>query len=375
MIKRLIQESIESVLFSRKAIIVLGPRQVGKTTLIKEILGSREYLFLNADDGTTRSLLAEPNSATIRRVIGKYRIVFIDEVQRLTEGGLTLKLITDEFPDVQLVVSGSSSLEIRQETNEPLTGRKWEFLLYPISWEEFENSVGFVEAEKQLEQRLLFGMYPDVINHFEKQGWVLQELTESYLYKDILAVANIRKPELLERLLQALALQVGSEVSYNELSQLLGVDKATVMTYLDLLEKAFIIFRLRSFSRNLRNEIKNNRKVYFWDNGIRNMLIANFNPLILRQDKGALWENFLIAERMKFLRYHQVIANRYFWRTIQQQEIDYLEEFNGVITAYEFKWKASGKLRAPASFTKAYHADTQTITRENFRDFIGPELV
>jgi hypothetical protein len=372
MIGRILQKQIESLLFSGKAIVVLGPRQSGKTTLIREVLRGKEHLFLNADDGTIRQLLTDPNTASIRRIAGDNRIVFIDEAQRLPEVGLTLKLFVDEFPKLQLVVSGSSALEISQQINEPLTGRKWEYYLFPISWEEYENAVGFTEAERQLEQRLLYGMYPDVINHPATQGMVLQQLTESYLYKDILALANIRKPELLERLLQALALQIGSEVSYNELAQLLGIDKATVMTYIDLLEKSFIVFRIHSFSRNMRNEIKNNRKIYFWDNGVRNMIVANFNPLALRTDKGALWENFIVAERAKYLRYHQVVANRYFWRTVQQQEIDYLEEQNGIISPYEIKWKSPQKVRTPSTFAKAYHASVQTITRDNFRDFAGP---
>ncbi len=371
MFLRKIQKAIEADFFGCKAIIVLGPRQVGKTTLIQEILTGKDHLFLNADDATERKLLDQPDTFKLQQLIGKHTIVFIDEAQRLPQVGLTLKLITDQFSHVQLIVSGSSALEISNQTNEPLTGRKWEYHLYPISWEELETSIGFVEGEKQLAHRLVYGMYPDVINRHGKEKIVLQELTESYLYKDILALANIRKPDLLERLLQALALQLGSEVSYNELAQLLNVDKATIITYLDLLEKAFIVFRLRSFSRNMRNEIKDNRKIYFWDNGIRNMLIANLNPLDLRQDKGALWENFLISERMKRARYHNVIVNFYFWRTIQQQEIDFIEEGNGEIRGYEFKWKNNGKHRAPQSFQREYNTKVQVISRENFRAFVN----
>ena len=370
MFLRKIQKAIEADFFGGKAIIVLGPRQVGKTTLIQEILTGKDHLFLNADDATERKLLDQPDTFKLQQLIGKHTIVFIDEAQRLPQVGLTLKLITDQFSHVQLIVSGSSALEISNQTNEPLTGRKWEYHLYPISWEELETSIGFVEGEKQLAHRLVYGMYPDVINRHGKEKIVLQELTESYLYKDILALANIRKPDLLERLLQALALQLGSEVSYNKLAQLLNVDKATIITYLDLLEKAFIVFRLRSFSRNMRNEIKDNRKIYFWDNGIRNMLIANLNPLDLRQDKGALWENFLISERMKRARYHNVIVNFYFWRTIQQQEIDFIEEGNGEIRGYEFKWKNNGKHRAPQSFQREYNTKVQVISRENFRTFV-----
>ena len=369
MLTRVIQKSIESVFFKGKAILVLGPRQVGKTTLIKKILEGKDHLLLNADDSTVRALLADPDTYKLKSIIGKHTLVFIDEVQRLSSAGITLKLIIDQFPEIQLIASGSSALEISNTLNEPLTGRKWEYHLYPISWEELEASIGFPESEKQLETRLIYGMYPDVINHPDIHQRILQELTESYLYKDVLALAAIRKPELLDRLLKALALQLGQEVSYNELAQLLQVDKGTVMTYIDLLEKSFIIFRLPSFSRNLRNEIKNNRKIYFWDNGIRNMLIANLNPLELRQDKGALWENFLIADRMKFLAYHHRIANRYFWRTTQQQEIDYLEESNGQLTAYEFKWQDS-KVKTPAGFLNSYNTTVKAITRSNFRTFL-----
>lgn len=370
MIKRIIQASIEKEFFTGKAIIVLGPRQVGKTTLIKEILEEKEYLFLNADDSTVRRLLNSPDTFQLKQIIGKEKIVFIDEAQRLQQVGLTLKLITDQFKKVQLIVSGSSALEISNQTNEPLTGRKWEYLLYPVSWEELENSVGFIESEKQLEHRLIYGMYPDVINHPGKEKEVLQQLANSYLYKDILSLANIRKPELLERLLQALALQLGNEVSYNELAQLLQIDKKTIMVYIDLLEKAFIIFRLRSFSRNLRNEIKNNLKIYFWDNGIRNIIIANLNTLNLRQDKGGLWENFLVSERTKFLQYHKKIVNSFFWRTVQQQEIDYVEETNGRISAFEFKWNDKGRTKIPQTFLDTYHAKGNIVSKENFRSFL-----
>jgi len=372
MIKRIIQASIENDFLSGKAIIVLGPRQVGKTTLITEILKDKKHLFLSVDDATVRQLLVAPDTFRLKQIIGDNNIVFIDEAQRLSQPGLTLKLITDQFKQVQLVVSGSSALELSNQTNEPLTGRKWEYLLYPISWTELETSIGFVESEKQLEHRLIYGMYPDVINHPGKEKDTLQQLADSYLYKDILTLANIRKPELLERLLQALALQVGNEVSYNELAQLLQIDKNTIMIYMDLLEKAFIIFRLRSFSRNLRNEIKNNRKIYFWDNGIRNIIIANMNSLDLRADKGALWENFLMSERLKFLQYHKKIANSFFWRTTQQQEIDYVEESGGMLTGYEFKWKAGSRVRIPQSFKEAYNATGAVISKENFRTFLAP---
>jgi predicted AAA+ superfamily ATPase len=279
-------------------------------------------------------------------------------------------MIIDQFKEVQLIVSGSSELEINQSTQEPLTGRKFEYQLFPISWEEFENHVGYVEANTQLEERLIYGMYPDVLNNRSDAGEILKQLTTSYLYKDVLSITGIKKPELLDKLLKALALQVGSEVSYNELANLLMIDKMTVSKYIDLLEKAYIVFRLNSFSRNQRNEVKNNRKIYFYDNGIRNMIIHNLNPLELRTDKGALWENFLISERLKLQQYNQLYTNNYFWRTVQKQEIDFVEETNGQVTAYEFKWNSKGKAKIPAVFLNQYNAIGKIIDKENFREFV-----
>lgn len=370
MIPRTLSDELNSMFFSGKALMVLGPRQVGKTTLIMELIKGRPHLFLNGDDPAIRQLLSGATTASLKQLIGEHTIVFIDEAQRIADIGITLKLITDQFKHVQLLVSGSSSLEINQTTREPLTGRKFEYHLFPISWEEWESHVGFIQAESALENRLIYGMYPDVINRETHAGEVLRELTSSYLYKDVLAMAGIRKPELLERLLKALALQLGSEVSYNELSNLLGVDKHTVSKYIDLLEQAFIIFQLTSFSRNQRNEIKNNRKIYFYDNGIRNMIINNLNAFDLRTDKGALWENFLIAERKKIRAYHRINAHHYFWRNVQKQEIDFVEDSNGSVSAYEFKWQRASRARIPKSFLETYQAQGHVIDRMNFRDFV-----
>ncbi len=370
MINRVLQSKIEAKIGKGKAIILLGPRQVGKTTLIKNILENKGYLFLDGDDPTVRNLLTNPNTEEIKSIIGSYKILFIDEAQRIENIGLTLKIITDQFKDVQLLVSGSSAFEINNKLNEPLTGRKWEYHLYPVSWKELEESIGFLKASQQLEIRITYGMYPDVINSIGEEVEVLNQLTDSYLYKDILAFGGIRKPEILGKLLQALALQIGNEVSYNEFSQLLGIDKNTVSNYIDILEKAFVVFKLGSFSRNLRKEIKTNQKIYFYDTGIRNAVIGNFNTLEFRQDKGALWENFLISERMKKLHYENELLNRYFWRTVDQQEIDYIEEKAGDISGFEFKWSPKAKVKISNLFQQTYKTDVQVITKKNFRTFL-----
>ena len=370
MISRILEPRIIATLYKGKAIIIVGPRQVGKTTLIKSIIGKAAHLFLDADDPTVRNLLANVNTEQLKSIIGNNKIVFIDEAQRIENIGLTLKIITDQFKDVQLLVSGSSAFELNNKINEPLTGRKWEYQLFPISWKEFEDNIGFVKAAQQLEMRLIYGTYPDVINNTGEAFEVLKQLANSYLYKDILAFSGIRKPAILEKLLQVIALQLGSEVSYNELAQLLGIDKNTVSNYIDILEQAFVIFKLKSFSRNLRNEIKTNQKIYFFDNGIRNMIIGNFNTLELRQDKGALWENFLISERLKKNNYENNLARPYFWRTVQQQEIDYVEETAGKITGYEIKWNVKAKVKTHKIFSETYNASIEVLNTENFRTFL-----
>ena len=370
MIKRALFQKLNEKFNKGKAIVLLGPRQVGKTTLINTCLEGQDFLFLNGDDPEIRNLLENTGISKLRLIIGKNTLIFIDEAQRIKDIGLIAKMIIDQFKEVQLIVSGSSALEINQSTQEPLTGRKFEYQLFPISWEEFENHVGYLEANTQLEERLIYGMYPDVLNNRSEAGEILKQLTTSYLYKDVLSITGIKKPELLDKLLKALALQIGSEVSYNELANLLQIDKTTVSKYIDLLEKAYIVFRLNSYSSNQRNEIKNNRKIYFYDNGIRNIIINNLNPLELRTDKGALWENFLISERIKLQQYNQLYTNNYFWRTVQKQEIDFVEETNGQVTAYEFKWNSKGKAKIPAVFLNQYNAIGKIIDKENFREFV-----
>lgn len=372
MIQRFLEQKIIEKLDTGKAILLIGPRQVGKTTLIQSLLKNKAHLFLNGDDPSVRNLLNQPNTEELKSILGRHTIVFIDEEQRIENIGITLKLITDQFKTVQLLVSGSSAFELNDKINEPLTGRKWEFALYPTAWEELEQHLGFVKAQQQLELRLLYGMYPDVINNPGSEIEILTQLTNSYLYKDLLAFGGIRKPEVLEKLVKALALQIGAEVSYNELAQLIGVDKNTISSYINLLIQGCIIFKLPSYSNNLRNEIKTNQKIYFYDTGIRNRVIGNFNPIEERSDKGALWENFLISERFKKKAYHQSLASSYFWRTKQQKEIDYVEEQSGQISGFEFKWNPNAKLKNSKTFTETYNAAVKFVHRENFRSFLMP---
>lgn len=370
MITRTIESRIKNKIGRGKAIMIIGPRQVGKTTLIRKFLSEEDYKFFDGDDPVVREILNTPNTEEIRSLLGNKKVVFIDEAQRIDNIGLTMKIIIDQFKDVQLWISGSSSFSLYNELNEPLTGRKWEYQLFPISWEEFENSHGFLESKMQLENRLRFGMYPDVINNPGEEIEILQTLVESYLYKDILSYAGIKKPEILNKLIRALALQVGSEVNYNELSRLVGIDKNTIEKYINILEQGYVIFRLPSFSRNVRNEIKKGKKIYFYDNGIRNTVIKSMNELPFRNDVGELWENFLVSERIKQNSYKIKLASSYFWRTTQQQEIDYVEEVDMKLYAYEFKWNPKRKAKISRTFTNQYEAEELVISRDNFRDFV-----
>lgn len=359
-------------MFSGKAVIVIGARQTGKTTAINHVLEAyNDVLFLNGDDSFVRNLLKDSNTEHIRRIIGNYKTVFIDEAQRIEGVELFSKIVVDTFKDVQLILSGSSAFDIKNTLSESLTGRKWEYVLYPVSWQELEMTEGHINSLKQLELRLIYGMYPEIITHPSEEQERIKQLADSYLYKDLLAFANIKKPEVLENLLKALALQVGDEVSYTELSGLLRVNKNTVKAYIEVLEKGFIVFSLGSFSRNLRNELKFAKKIYFWDNGIRNTIINNFNPMSLRQDTGALWENFMISERLKWNNFHAPFAKPYFWRTVDQQEIDYLEENGENIAAFEFKWNTKKQAKAIKPFLQAYQTETVTVNPENFGNFIG----
>ena len=373
MIERSQESAIKSLIGSNKAIILMGARQVGKSTLLHSLLdGDESVLWLNGDDDDVRELFRSISSTRLKAIVGNRKTVVIDEAQRIEEIGLRLKLITDQMPGVQVIATGSSSFELSSKVNEPLTGRKRELKLFPLSFREMVSHTSFLEERRMIPHRLIYGYYPEVVCSPSNEKVVLKELTDSYLYRDLLSFDTLRKPDVIVRLLKALALQIGSQVSYNELSSLLGLSSKTVEKYLDILEKSYIIFRLGSFSRNMRNELKLSRKIYFWDLGIRNALIGNMAPLENRNDTGALWENFLIAERMKYNSYSNSFAQSYFWRTKDQSEVDYLEEENGNLSAYEFKWNpAKSKTKCPASFAAAYPSSTyRVITPDNIEEFI-----
>ncbi len=357
-----------------KAIIVFGARQVGKTTLLHMICKSddADTLWLNGDEPDVRALFENATSTRLNSIIGTRKVVVVDEAQRISNIGLALKLIIDTNPAVQVIATGSSSFDLANTINEPLTGRKFEMLMFPLSFSELSAHNGLLNETRMLQHRLVYGSYPDVVNNIGDEREVLQQLSDSYLYKDILAYDKIKKNEKIEKLLQAIAYQIGSEVSYNELAQTCGLDPKTVDSYVQLLEKAYIIFRLPSYSRNLRNELKFAKKIYFWDCGIRNAVIGNFQQPETRQDIGALFENYVISERMKQQSYARTYAKGYFWRTSAKQEIDYIEEVNGSLTAFEFKWNPRRKATVPTSFARSYpDVPFTVITRDNYWEFLS----
>ena len=373
MIQREIQPIIEQKFFKGKAIILTGPRQVGKTTLLKQIASSVNVpsLMLNCDEPEVRSLLTDTNIQKLQTIVGKCKLLMIDEAQRIKNIGLTLKLIIDAWSDIQLLVTGSSSLDLANEINEPLTGRKFEYQLYPFSSKELALAGNILIEQQALEKRLIYGAYPDVVNFPGEEKECLLNLSNSYLYKDILTLSDIRKPAQLENLLMALALQLGHEVSYHELAQTIQANDETVERYIRLLEQSFIIFRLGVFCRNLRNEIKKGKKIYFYDNGVRNAILQNFSPLNLRQDVGALWENYFISERLKANHYRLHFAKSYFWRTFQQQEIDLVEDSDGILTAFELKWNEKKQPKIPKIFAETYPNNRfSVVNRTNYMNFL-----
>ena len=373
MVVRAIEDNVrKEINAGKKAVVLLGARQVGKTTLLRSLFAdSSEVLWINGDALGTHVLLTAQSVEKLRVIIGKYRIIVIDEAQRIPDIGLVLKLIIDNIPSVKVVATGSSSLDLANRTNEPLTGRKRQFILYPLSFAELVGYHGLISETNLIPHRLIYGYYPEIVNSPSEERLLLQELTDSYLYKDILALEKIKKSEQLTRLLRALAFQIGSQVSYTELGQICGLDNKTVDKYISVLEQAFVIFRLGSYSRNLRNELKASRKIYFTDTGIRNALIADFRPVELRDDVGKLWENFLVSERFKRNKCAESYANPWFWRTQTGQEIDYIEEQDGHLSAYEFKWSPSAKTKVPKMFQSAYpESSFAVIHKDNFMEFL-----
>ncbi|MCF6177388.1 MAG: ATP-binding protein [Victivallaceae bacterium] len=372
-IKRAIESQIKESMFKGKAIILFGARQVGKTTLIEHLLEEEitagNVLMLNGDEADIRQLFTNYNEVKLKRIVTDKRIIYIDEAQRISDIGLIIKIFTDKIKDVQVIASGSSALELANGIQEPLTGRKYEFNLYPISFNELVHFHSELTEQRHLEMRLIYGSYPEIVTDSDQAKRHLKLLSNSYLYKDIFILENIKKPVYFDKLLQALALQVGSEVKYSELASLVGINKNTVERYINLLEKAFIIFPLHALSRNPRNEIKKGRKIYFYDCGIRNAVIGNFTRIEQRNDVGALWENYIIAERMKLL--HKYDKKTYFWRTVQQQELDYIEEDNNSFSAYEIKWNRKKQVKLSKTFSRNYQTKSFTVINpDNYADFL-----
>ncbi len=374
MITRILQSKLELRIDFKKAILIFGPRQVGKTTLTKALADSLSipFEYFNGDNIMTKNLWTMNNIEALKMSFGNKKLVILDEAQMIEQIGLILKQLIDADLEIQFIVTGSSSLSIADKTQEPLTGRKWEYYLYPISCGEMMAYEGIPQFLQKIQQYLIYGMYPEVLVNQEDTKEVLINLASSYLYKDVLALVGIKRPQLLEKLLKALAWQVGSEVSMNELANLVSADVKTVDNYIYLLEQVFVVYRMGTLSKNERNEISTKKKIFFYDNGIRNALIGNFSPIDARNDIGALWENFLMTERKKMLAYHGFYGRTYFWRNKQQAEIDYIEEIDGKIYAFEFKWNPKAKVKFPKAFLDTYQPlETKIINQENFWQWLN----
>jgi hypothetical protein len=375
MIARLLEAQIEKVLFHGRTVVLYGARRVGKTTLVKHILekhADKRTRYLNCDLLSVRHGLQVEETTALKAFLGEQDLVVLDEAQQIQNIGRILKILVDEVPAMQVIATGSSSFGLGNQTAEPLTGRMHRFVLYPLTLAELAGDQGYSAVEPRLDLLLRFGSYPSIIDLSEAEARVaLDELVSNYLYRDALAFVGVRRSTALVKLLELLARQLGQEVSYAELGQALGIDRRTAISYIDLLEQCFVLFRLGSFSRNLRKEVSKSVKIYFYDLGVRNGVIQNFAPLPLRNDVGALWENFCIVERLKLLHYRQRFANQYFWRTYDQKEIDYLEEADGVLAGYEFKWNPAAKTKEPTDFLQAYPGATvERIDRSNYWRFL-----
>lgn len=374
-IKREITSLVTGKIKPNKVIIINGARRVGKTFMLKEIIKDLDapYLLLNGEDINTHAVLSKRSVENYRQLLGSKKILIIDEAQKIPEIGSILKLIVDELPGIRIVVTGSSAFDLRNITGEPLTGRKFTFTLFPFSEREFSQVETPVERADRLKQRLIYGNYPELLHipdALEKREY-LNELVSSYLLRDILVYENIKHSSKIFNLLRLIAHQTGNQVSYHELGTQLSMSKNTVEKYLDLLSKVYILYKVEGFSRNLRKEVTKSSKWYFYDNGIHNAIIANFNGIELRNDTGKLWENYVISERMKYQQYKRKQTNNYFWRTYDKQEIDWIEDRDGSLSAFEFKWSGS-KTKAPATWRNYYpDADFQVISPENYFDWLS----
>ncbi len=367
-------ENIKRIISPQKAVIIYGPRRCGKTTLLYQMLKDvkEEYLFVNGEDITVQDYLSSQSIEKLKSFVGRNKLLIIDEAQRIKNIGLNIKIVLDNIPEIKIVATGSSSFDLARQTGEPLTGRKYTLILFPLAQLELAKIETRAETDARLEQRLIYGSYPEVIinSDISQKVLYLKEIVNSYLCKDILELNDMRHSDKIVRLLQLLVFQVGKEVSHNELGRQLGMNKNTVERYLDLLEKSFVIFSLRGFSRNLRKEISKNSRYYFYDTGIRNALINNFNLLSMRDDVGPLWENYVIAERLKRQEYLQMQANNYFWRTYDRKEIDLIEESGGIPHGYEVKWSGK-KGKVPKEWLETYKgSEYNIITRDNYLRFI-----
>lgn len=376
MYSRFLEGKIREKFFKGKVILIAGARQTGKTTLALKLVSEfgRSVIILNGDNPTDRELLNNRDFNFLKNIIGDAKIVFIDEGQKIETIGQTLKLLIDNFKDVkQIIVTGSSAFNLLDKTQEPLTGRKFVFNLYPLAVSEIYPSDGMIDFLKELEILLIYGNYPEVVSKtsFSDKQEALVEITSSYLYKDILELQKIKNPDALTRILKALALQIGSEVSYTELSNIVGIDKKTVERYIDILEKNYILFRVYPYAKNKRKIISKLKKIYFWDIGIRNAIINNFNLLSSRGDIGHLWENFIVAERLKYRSYHKILSENYFWKTYDGSEIDLVEDRDGKLYGYEMKWGISGKkVKIPPRWKMEFGGSFEIINPESIKGFI-----
>lgn len=370
--KRIVYPKLEAWLNKRKAIVLIGARQVGKTTLVQYLIEQSEQkaLYLNADEADVRDSLSAATIVQLKDIIGNNTLVVIDEVQRIDNAGLLLKRITDNFKQVKLIATGSSALEISDKIVEPLTGRHLSIHLYPFSLKELYENDNLLSVKSNLPFHLVHGFYPEICTHRADAEVLLKNLASQYLYKDVLVWKDIRKPELLDKLLQLLAHQMGSEVSLNELATQLKVKTETIDSYIDLLEKSYVIFRLKSYSTNERKEVSKLKKIYFWDNGIRNAIINDFRPVQARQDVGALFENLMVADRQKMNEWNNHTVKPFFWRTLQQQEVDYIEKDGDRLAGFEFKYSTTQKVKITKAFFNAYpEAGASIISPDDIKDF------